>query len=58
MLALELGRTREELLESLSAQELMKWLAFLAVREERREQARRDAEDAAKYGDDDEVIHW
>lgn len=55
MLALELGRTREELLDSMSAQELMKWMAFLAVREERMAEARRNAADGF---DDDEVHHY
>lgn len=40
----------DEMLDDVSAQTLMRWMAFLAVRAERR---RETAED-----DDDEVTHW
>ena len=44
----------DEMLEELSAQDLQRWMAFLAVRQERWEQARRDAAD----GFDDDEIDW
>lgn len=42
------------MLEELPAQQLQRWLAFLAVRNEREADRRRDAAD----GYDDEVHHW
>jgi hypothetical protein len=53
-LALEFGTTVDDMLEAMSAQELMAWMAFLAVRQERLEQARRDAAE----GLDDETHDW
>lgn len=44
----------DELLDSLSAQQLLRWLAFIAVREEKLEQARLDAAE----GLDDETHDW
>jgi len=48
----------DEMLDEMSAQDLLRWFAFFAVRNERQAQARREAADAAKYGDDDEVTNW
>jgi hypothetical protein len=53
-----MGQSVETLLDGMTAQELLQWMAYLAVREERRAQAHRDAADAEKYGDDDEVTYW
>ncbi len=43
------------MLDSLSAQQLMRWLAFFAVRKEKEDEARRNA---AEGYDDDEVTYW
>lgn len=45
----------DEMLDELTAQALMRWFAFFAVRAEREAERRRDAADGF---DDDEVIHW
>jgi hypothetical protein len=43
------------MLEELSAQQLQRWFAFLAVRNEREAERRRDA---AEGFDDEEVTYW
>jgi hypothetical protein len=45
----------EEMLDEISAQGVLRWIAFLAVREERAAEARQNAEDGF---DDDEVHEW
>jgi hypothetical protein len=54
--AFELGTTVEALLENISARELLQWMAFFAVREEKAAEARRDA--AAGFKDGDEEIRY
>lgn len=45
----------ESMLEELTAQDLLRWMDFLAVRQERFEEARRRAADGF---DDDEETRW
>lgn len=47
-LARELGRTREELVRSMSMREFIDWLAFFTLEQEDRKRAMQDAEDKAK----------
>jgi hypothetical protein len=54
-LALEMGRTVEELLDPISSTELLQWMSFLAVRAEKEAEARRNAQDGF---DDDDTTEW
>lgn len=49
-----MGRTVDELLDAMSAQELLQWMAFYAVRAEKDADARRRRAE----GEDDDVTHW
>ena len=47
-LARELGRTRAELLRTMSTQELIEWCAYFTLEQEDQKRARDDAEDKAR----------
>ncbi len=54
---MNLGRVDvDAMLDEIEAPALLKWMAFLAVRQERIDEARRDREQG--LDDDDEVVHW